>query len=58
MKEINHEQAASELHELIRDADADTLCALYEYAFGAVKSCEQSSESDEFIVEYYDGLEP
>lgn len=57
MKKIDFEQAAEELHELIRDADADTLASIYEDAFGAVKSCDQSPDGDHFIVEYHKGLE-
>lgn len=55
---VDFEQAAEELHELVRECDADTLAALYEYAFGAVESCEQSNEGDYFIVKYHEGLEP
>jgi len=58
MKKIDFEQAAEELHALVRECDADSLAALYEYAFGAVESCEQSAEEDCFIVEYHEGLEP
>ncbi len=57
MKKIYFEQAADELHDLIREADADTLAAMYENAFGAVKSCELSSENGIFIIEYHEGLE-
>jgi len=58
MKKIDFEQAAEELHELIRTCDADTLAAIYEQAFGAVISCEQSQDEDCFLVEYHEGLEP
>jgi len=58
MKKIDFEQAAAELHELISDCDADCLAALYEYAFGAVESCELSEDEDCFIVTYHEGLEP
>lgn len=59
MKKLDFEKAAEELHELIRTCDADTLCAIYENAFGAVVSCEQSVEDDGvFLVEYHKGLEP
>ena len=58
MKIIGFEQAAEELHALIRECDSDTLAAMYEQAFGAVKSCEQSQKGDWFEVEYEEGLEP
>ncbi len=57
-EKIDFEQAAAELHELVRDADADTLACLYEDAFGAVKSCDISKDEDGcFLVEYHEGLE-
>ncbi len=55
---VDFEQVAEELHELVRECDSDTLSALYEYAFGAVESCEESDEGDYFIVTYHKGLEP
>lgn len=39
MNHVAFETAAEELHDLIREADADTLAALYEYAFGSVLAC-------------------
>lgn len=50
---IDFEQAAEELHALVGECDADTLAALYEYAFGAVESCEQSDEGDYFVVTHH-----
>ncbi len=55
---LDFEAAAEQLHELIRICDAGDLAAIYENAFGAVKSCEESSEGDYFIIEYEDGLDP
>jgi hypothetical protein len=55
---MDYEQAAEELHALIRECDADTLAAIYEQSFGAVESCEQSCEGDYFIATYHEGLEP
>lgn len=57
MKKISYEQAAEELHTLIRECDADCLAAIYEYAFGAVKNCEQSTTEDCLIIDYHEGLE-
>lgn len=57
MKKISFEQAAEELHAIIRESDGDTIAALYEYAFGAVKSCDRSVEEDILIVIYHPGLE-
>lgn len=58
MKKIGFEEASEELHALIRECDVGDLAAIYEYAFGAVKSCEHSTEGDYFVVEYHEGLEP
>lgn len=58
MKKIDFEQAAAELHELIRTCDADTLGAMYENAFGAIESCEELPGDGHFTVEYHEGLEP
>ncbi|KKN99050.1 hypothetical protein LCGC14_0142950 [marine sediment metagenome] len=57
MKKISHQQAADELHELIRDCGADELAAIYENAFGAVENCEESDEGDYLIIYYHEGLE-
>lgn len=54
---VDFEQVAEELHELIRVCNSDTLAALYEYAFGAVESCEESDGGDYFMVTYHEGLE-
>lgn len=58
MKLIDFEQVAEELHELIRTCDADALASMYEQAFGAIKTCDQSNDKDCFIVKYHEGLEP
>lgn len=58
MKKIDFEQAAEELHKLIRTCDADTLACIYEQAFGAVESCEQSENEDCFLIKYHEHLEP
>lgn len=58
MIKVDHEKAAEELHALIRECDADTLAAIYENAFGAVKICEHSPDEDCFLVQYHEGLEP
>ena len=56
---IDVEKAAEELHELIRDADVDTIAALYEYTFGAVEACYLSLNDPEIlIIEYVEGCEP
>ena len=54
---VDHEQAAEELHALIRECDADTLAALYEDAFGAIEEVGQG-DGDYFEVTYHEGLEP
>ncbi len=58
MKRIDFEDAADQLHELIREADSDLLAALYENAFGAVESCTVDDGDDCLVVEYVSGLEP
>ncbi|UCG02549.1 MAG: hypothetical protein JSW11_00870 [Candidatus Heimdallarchaeota archaeon] len=50
------------MHEFIRTCDISDLAAIYEYAFGntwyhVVKKCEESTDEDCLIIEYYDGLE-
>ncbi len=57
-KFVDFEQAEAELHELIRDCDADCLGTMYEQAFGSVASCEEVPGEDYFEVEYHEGLEP
>lgn len=61
MEHLSPEDVAAQLHELIRDADCDTLAALYEYAFGAVESCmviEDDEDETYLEVQYHPGLEP
>ena len=56
---IDVEKAVEELYEYLRDADVDTVAALYEYTFGAVESCWPSvNDPDTFIIEYVEGCEP
>lgn len=56
---INVEKAAEELHEYLRDADVDTVAAIYEYTFGAVEACYPSDDDpDTLIIEYVEGCEP
>jgi len=58
MRKMGFEQVADELHALIRECDSETLAAIYENAFGAVKSCVDSDVVGYFNVEYHEGLEP
>ncbi len=58
MIKVDYEEAAEELHALIRECDADTLAAIYENAFGSVKICEQSVDEDCLLVQYHEGLQP
>ena len=60
MKRIDFEDAADQLHELIRKTflDSDLLAALYENAFDAVESCIVDDGDDCLVVEYVSGLEP
>jgi len=53
---IGFEQVADELHDLIRGADADTLSAIYENAFGAVESCKVVWGGLEVV--FLEGCEP
>ncbi|KKK84025.1 hypothetical protein LCGC14_2787530 [marine sediment metagenome] len=56
---IDVEKAAEELHELIREADVDTIAVLYENAFGAVNECWPSEDDpDLLVIEYVEGCEP
>lgn len=56
---IDVEKAAEELHELIQNADVDTIAALYEYAFDAIELCWPSDDdSDTLIIEYVEGCDP
>lgn len=56
---IDVEQAIEELHEYLREADVDTIAALYEYTFGVVNECWPSDDdSDTLIIEYVEGCEP
>ena len=56
---IDVEKAVEELHEYLRDADVDTIAALYEYTFGAVESCWPSEDDpDLLVIEYVEGCEP
>ncbi len=58
-KMVDVEQAAEELHELIRNADVDTIAAMYEDAFGVVEYCWPSEDDpDTLIIEYVEGCEP
>jgi hypothetical protein len=56
MKKISFDQAAEELHALIRECDCETLAAIYEHAFGAVEKAE--AIDGELSIEYVEGLEP
>lgn len=56
-KKLDFEKAAENLHELIRECGSDTLAAIYENAFGAIKTCELSEDNCYFIVTYHEGLE-
>lgn len=53
---LDHEKAAERLHALIRECDADTLAAIYENAFGAVKEVE-ARNPNHFKVTFCEGLE-
>lgn len=56
---IDVEKAAEELHELIQNADVDTIAILYEDAFGAVNECWPSEDDpNTLIIEYVEGCEP
>ncbi len=55
---IDLEQAAERLHKLIRECEPGTLAALYESAFDAVKSCDQSDKENYLIITYHRGCKP
>lgn len=57
-RRLEYEEAAQEIIEFIKECDSDTLAAVYENCFGAVKSCEEAEDGDYFIVTYHEGLEP
>ena len=56
-RKLTDEAATEQLHDLIRGADLDTLTALYEHAFGAVKHCEVDIEHNCLRVLFEDGLD-
>jgi len=56
-RKLSDETAAEQLHNLIREADLDTLTAIYEHAFGAVKACEVDLEGQCLRVLFEDGMD-
>jgi hypothetical protein len=56
-RKLEFESAAMQLHDLINEADADTLAAMYCQAFGAVANCWPSNDMDCLEVEFEDGFD-
>lgn len=56
-RKLSDEAASEQLHDLIREADLDTLTALYENAFGAVEACEVDLENTCLRVLFRDGFD-
>jgi hypothetical protein len=52
MERISYEKATEELHALVRECDAETLAALYEDAFGAVKEAYVDTKQECLLVVY------
>lgn len=56
-RKLSEESISEQLHNLIRETDLDTLTALYENAFGAVKACKVDLENECLRVLFEDGLD-